>query len=121
MHVFMKLLTGEDVIGTVHSQSNSDTSAPSLLVTNPYVVSLVRDSEGYECNAHKWMPFAEKVPDEIESYWIPKKIIIVTAKADPDIIDMYKSWIEEDDDETDEEFHGRILESLEPEEEGNLH
>ena len=87
----IKLTTGEEIFALVSIDEND--GDPLLVMQNPVTMKMTRSSRGMTLRVKPWM----EIPDDDFFIVRPDKIITMTETKDDRLIEVYNSYIEDDD------------------------
>ena len=87
----IKLASGEEILSLVSIDEND--GDPLVILQNPITMKMIESSKGIYIKVKSWMELSS------DDFFIvrPDKIITMTETKDDKLIEVYNSYIEEDD------------------------
>ena len=96
-YAIIKLVSGEEIFSMVCSDSNEDN--PILLLHHPVIMNMIQSPKGSFIKVTPWM---EMTDDDMFAVRLDK-IITMTETSDKKLIQVYKHYIEDIDNENNQE------------------
>ena len=96
-YAIIKLVSGEEIFSMVCSDSNEDD--PILLLHHPVIMNMIQSPKGSFIKVTPWM---EMTDDDMFAVRLDK-IITMTETSDKKLIQVYKHYIEDVDNENNQD------------------
>ncbi len=96
-YAIIKLVSGEEIFSMVCSDSNEDD--PILLLHHPVIMNMIQSPKGSFIKVTPWM---EMTDDDMFAVRLDK-IITMTETSDKKLIQVYKHYIEDIDNENNQD------------------
>lgn len=90
--MYLKMVTGEDLIATVDDSQNFD-DVDELEIVEPFIIRISKTYGLYEYSAIRWGMFLSEKHDQV--FYVPTKHILIFGDANQQVKDMYEGWIDE--------------------------
>lgn len=93
-YCILKLVSGEEILSSIMIDS-SDEEEPIIILNNPILVTIMSGNMGTFMKIRPWMELTKE-----DIFFIKQdKILTMTETEDKNLINMYKNYVSDNDDE----------------------